>query len=201
MTHFVVHPWRDRLRTAALVVAIAVPVGVVIGGGLDLGGSDDEVLRADDPDAAGAETTTSTTATSTPSTPSPTSTTPTSTTPITSTTTTPPPPPAAGPGRPAGEVRVRFYNGSRTAGAAVIVGRRLEDLGYRLLRPGPSPADPVASTTILHRPEDAAEAADVARALGVDPSAVAPLPRVPPVAQIGNAQVVVIVGDELVAAA
>lgn len=182
MTHFVVHPWRERLRTGLLVIAVAVPVGIVIGGGLDLGGRDEGVVRAGEPEAAAADpsTTTSTTAA------------PTSTTVAPTTTTTAP----LAPSRSPGDVRVRFYNGSRTAGAAVTVGQRLRPMGYALLSPGPSPADPVPATVIAFRAGNAAEAAAVARALGSG-VALTPMPPTPNVTGIGNADVVVIVGDDL----
>jgi hypothetical protein len=94
-------------------------------------------------------------------------------------------------------VRLRFYNGSRTAGAAVTVGDRLEAAGYRVLPPGPSPADPIESTVVAYKEGFQAEAAAVARALGVDPAqAVKPMPPTPAVTGIGEADVVVIVAED-----
>lgn len=168
--------WRERLTTAVLVVAVAVPVGVVIGGGLDFGGPDEAVVEA-----ASSPTTTSPTTTSTSTTAPPT----------TTTTVT---------GRPVSEVRVLFANGSRTAGAAVTVGRRLEALGYDVLAPGPSPAEPLDVTAIFHRDGFAVEAAAVARDLGLPTSVPAPFPPVPGVSGSANADVVVIVADDAVAA-
>jgi hypothetical protein len=184
VTHFVVHPWRERLRTGLLVVAVAVPVGIVIGGGLDLGGSDDGAVDAGGSEAAAADASSSTTTSTTPA-----------------TTTTPPTTTTVVPGRAPAEVRVRFYNGSRTAGAAVTVAQRLRPLGYALLPPGPSPADPIPATVVAFREGNGAEAAAVARALGLEGVAPTPMPPTPNVAGIGNADVVVIVGDELVALA
>lgn len=170
--------WRERLTTALLVVVVAVPVGVVVGGGLDFGGPDEAVVDAATASTAGSST---------------------STQPSTSTTT--PPTTTTEAGRPSREVRVLLANGSRTAGAAVTVGRRLEALGYVVLRPGPSPADPLEATTVFHRGGFEAEAAIVARDLGVPRVAPAPFPPVPAVAGSGNADVVVIVADDAVAAA
>ena len=166
--------------TALLVVVVAVPVGIVIGGGLDFGGPDEEVL--DVADASAGSSTTTTTARPT-------------------TTTAPPATTTTAAARPAGEVRVRLANGSRTAGAAVTVGRRLEALGYDVLSPAPSPSEPLAATVIAHREGFAAEAAAVARDLGLPAVAPTPFPPDPPVAGIGDADVVVIVADDAVAAA
>ena len=178
-------PWRERLLTALLVIVIAVPVGIVIGGGLDFGGggADEEPL------SVGAETTTSS---SSPGAPGSTSTTvaaPASTSTTASTV----------PGRAPGEVQVRFYNGSRTAGAAVTVGDRLKTAGYDVLSPGPSPAEPLAATAIGYAEGFAAEAAAVAKALGLDASVAKPMPPVPAgVTGAGEADVVVVVAEDAV---
>lgn len=173
--------WRERLTTALLVVVVAVPVGIVIGGGLDLGGPDEAVVDAATAPTGPATTTTTSAPTST-----------STTAPATTTTVA---------GRPASEVRVLFANGSRTAGAAVTVGRRLEPLGYVVLRPAPSPPEPLAATAIFHREGFAAEAAAVARDLGLAGLAPAPFPPVPEIAGAATADVVVIVADDAVAAA
>jgi hypothetical protein len=167
--------WRERLLTALLVVVIAVPVGIVIGGGLDFGGgaadagAGDEVLAG----AAGSTTTSSTT-TSTTEAPASTTTTVAS--------------------RPPAEVKVRFANGSHTAGAAVTVGDRLAAAGYTVLAPGPSPKDPVAATTVTFRDGFAAEGAAVAAALGLAPSVATPGGPA-----LGGADVAGVVGDDVVA--
>jgi hypothetical protein len=173
--------WRERLTTALLVVVVAVPVGIVIGGGLDLGGPDEAVVDAATAPTGPATTTTTSAPTST-----------STTAPATTTTVA---------GRPASEVRVLFANGSRTAGAAVTVGRRLEPLGYVVLRPAPSPPEPLAATAIFHREGFAAEAAAVARDLGLAGVGPAPFPPVPEIAGAATADVVVIVADDAVAAA
>lgn len=167
--------WRERLTTALLVVVVAVPVGVVIGGGLDLGGPDETLV-----DAAIATTT------------APSSTTTSTTTAPTTTTTVA--------GRPASEVRVLFANGSRTAGAAVTVGRRLEELDYVVLPPGPSPTEPLDSTAVFHREGFEAEARLVARDLGLPGLAPAPFPPVPDIRGSASADIVVIVADDAIAA-
>lgn len=175
-------PWRERLLTALLVVVVAVPVGIVIGGGLQLGGSGvdgEEVVAADD-----ASSTTSTSATSA----TPTSS---STTTSTTTTTTRPTPPT----RPPGEVRLQLANGSRTAGAAVTVGDRLKADGYRVVAPAPSPKEPVASTSITYRDGFAAEAAALAERLGVPGLSPTPMAKPP-----ANVDVVAVLGDDAVGA-
>jgi hypothetical protein len=173
--------WRERLTTALLVVVVAVPVGIVIGGGLDLGGPDEAVV-----DAATAPTGPATTTTT--SAPTSTSTTaPAVRDPLANSTRT------SLAGRPATVVVV--------AGAAVTVGRRLEPLGYVVLRPAPSPPEPLAATAIFHREGFAAEAAAVARDLGLAGVGPAPFPPVPEIAGAATADVVVIVADDAVAAA
>lgn len=174
--------WRERLTTALLVVVVAVPVGIVIGGGLDFGGPDEVVVDAATAPAVGPTTTTTASTTTS-----------TSTTALPTTTTMA--------GRPPSEVRVLFANGSRTAGAAVTVGRRLEALGYVVLRPAPSPPDPLAATAIFHRAGFTAEAAAVARDLGLPGRVPTPFPALPEIAGSANADVVVIVADDAVAAA
>ena len=173
-------PWRDRVLTTLLIVAVAVPAGIVVGGGLDAGGPDEEVLGVVATTAgAGAGTTTAPTA------------------PTASSSTTTGPSTTVAP-RPVGEVRVRFYNGSRRAGAAVTVGQRLKAIGYTVLEPGPSPADPVPATVVAHREGFAGEAAAVARALGLDPTVAKPMPPVPALSGIGDADVVVIVAEDAI---
>ncbi len=175
-------PWRERILTALLVVVIAVPVGIVIGGGLDFGGPDEGVLET----TANADVTTTTASTA------PTTTTPPAP-PAPSTTTTP-----AVAARPPSEVSVRFSNGSRTAGAAVTVGNRLRGVGYDVLAPGASPGDPVPATVIQYREGFAAEAAAIATALGVAADSPVAMPTPPTFAGIGNADVFVVVGEEIV---
>jgi hypothetical protein len=102
--------------------------------------------------------------------------------------------------RPPKDVKVRLYNGSRTGGAAVTVGKRVEALGYDVLDPGVSPADPYATTAVWFAPGWSTEATKLAQHLGVDSGAVSPLPDDPPVGGIGDAVVVVVVADDVVAA-
>jgi hypothetical protein len=163
--------------TALLVIVIAVPVGIVIGGGLDFsgrGGSDDGAEVA--VDAVGAETTTTSTTEPSSSTTSPSS----------STTT-------AVPGRAPAQVKVRFANGSHKAGAAVTIGDGIGKLGYRVLAPAPSPKTPVPATLVTYRDGFEAEAAALVAALkvtGVTPSRGA----------TGPADVDVLLADDAVAA-
>jgi hypothetical protein len=169
--------WRERLLTTLLVVVVAVPVGIVIGGGLDFDGAGVEDGASV---VAGAEGTTTTTTTEAP------------TTTAVSPNTTAPPMPAA---RPPEQVKLRFSNGSRTAGAAVTVGDRLAALGYRVLPAAPSPSKPVAATVITYRDGFASEAKAVAVALGLGPDAATPI-----AGATGPADVLVVVADDVVAA-
>jgi hypothetical protein len=90
-------------------------------------------------------------------------------------------------------VKLRFSNGSRTAGAAVTVGDRLAALGYRVLPPAPSPSAPAPATVITFRDGFAAEANAVASALGVAPGAAAPV-----AGATGAADVVIVLADDVV---
>ena len=106
------------------------------------------------------------------------------------------PPPA--PARPPAEVKIRFYNGSRTGGAAVTVGDRLEALGYDVLAPGPSPSAPYDATAIWFVEGWEAEAAEVADTLGLVAGVARVVPAQPPVPGIGDAVVVVVVAEDVV---
>ena len=156
---------------------VAIVVGFVIGGGLSLLSGGETTVDAD----GTATTTTSPTTTTTAATTAP---------PETTTTTAP----AA---RPPSEVAVRVYNGSSTAGQAVRVGDRLKTAGYNVLAPGPSPKDPSPSSTVQYGEGFAPEAAALAGLLGLPASAVVPAPTPPTVPGIGEATVVLIVGDDL----
>lgn len=83
-------------------------------------------------------------------------------------------------------------------GAAVVAGNELKAAGFVVQPPGPS-TGARAESSVWHRPGFEAEAASVADALAVSGSVVAPLPEPPPVTGVGNADVVVVVGDDAAA--
>ena len=166
------------------MVAVAVTLGFFIGGGPSLlsqrGGDDDVTLAA-------VTATTAAPASSTTTAP-----------PVTSTTSTSDVTVAAAVARPPREVSVRVYNGSTTAGQAVRVGDRVRAGGYQVLPPGPSPADPLPASVIHFVPGFDAEAAALAAVLGLPASAAAPAPTPALVKDVGGAELVVIVADDLV---
>ena len=113
-----------------------------------------------------------------------------------STTTTSAAPPAA---RPAAEVGVKVYNGSSKPGQAVVVGDRVKAAGYQLLPPGPSPSEPLGASVIHFAEGYEAEAAAFAGVLELPASAVSAMPTPAPVKDVGPANLVLIVADDLVA--
>lgn len=99
--------------------------------------------------------------------------------------------------RPPAEVKVRVYNGSRTGGAAVAVGKRLEAKGYDVLQPGPSPAKPLDATEIFYVDGWAAEAQRLASDLG-GVSSIRRIESTPPMPSVGTATVLVLVAEDVV---
>lgn len=168
------------------MVAVAVTLGFFIGGGPALlaEGSGDATGVITSPSSSSSSTTTTTTGLDAATT--------TTTTAGEATTTTAPP------ARAPGEVSVKVYNGSTTAGQAVRVGDRLKAAGYRVLAPGPSPGDPRPASVVHFVDGFAAEAAALAVTLGLPATAAAPMPSAPPVRDVGAAQLVLIVADDLV---
>lgn len=160
------------------MVAVAVTLGFFIGGGPSLlrDASDGDVLAvaATSTTAADGETTTTTAATD-----------------AEATTTT-------APARAPGEVSVKVYNGSTKPGQAVRVGDRLKTEGYQVLAPGPSPGDPLPASIIHFVDGYHAEAAAMATLLGLPAAAAAPMPNPTLVKDVGPAQLVLIVADDLV---
>ena len=164
------------------MVVVAVTLGFFIGGGPSLLTEDADEGRA----VAVSASSTTTTAAAVDADES------TTTTAVPATTTTVP-------ARPPGEVGVRVYNGSSTAGQAVRVGDRLRAAGYEVLTPGPSPTDPLPAGSIIHFVEGFhLEAAALASLLGLPAGAAAPAPNPPLVAGVGPAELTLIVGDDLV---
>lgn len=169
---------------------VAIVVGLVIGGALG-GSPPDEGVEL----SAGSSSTTSTSSTVREVTPTTagsaalsTSSTTTSTAPVT----------VAPPARAASAVKVKLYNGSSVGGAAVVAGNELKAVGYAVQAPGPS-TGARAESSVWHKPGFEGEAAAVADALGASGSVVALLPDPSPVAGVGNADVVVVVGDDVAA--
>lgn len=170
---------------AGAIATVAILVGFAIGGFPELGGPSEPVRvaagRASTPSTIGglSSSTTATTAESSETT-SP---------PQEATTTT------AAPRQPS-EVEIRLYNGSTVGGAAVKTGNRLKAAGYVILPPGPS-SGPRGATSVWYQPGFQAEAAAVAGVLSLAAESVSELSDPPPVAGIGTADVIVLVGNDV----
>lgn len=93
------------------------------------------------------------------------------------------------------DVKVLSANGTETQGAAGRVRDALRAKGYNVL----APLDAKATNTsvVYFTPGFEREAGVVAEALALPPTSVQPLPDPPPVTQLREANVVVVVGPEL----
>lgn len=98
-------------------------------------------------------------------------------------------------GRPAAEVKVKIVNATNTPGLAAKVRDILQGRGYTQLSIGDSPTKQLGSD-IFYLPGWEAEALGVARALGLGPTVVRPMPDPPPVSP-GDATVLVLAGVDL----
>lgn len=105
------------------------------------------------------------------------------------------PPPTTPQARPAAEVRVLVANGSGVAGLATRYKDQLAGAGYNALAPVNTTSRPLPSV-VYFAPGFDAEAAALAAALAPAPP-VAAMPAEPPVEQLGEADVLVVVGPEL----
>lgn len=111
------------------------------------------------------------------------------------TSTTEAPPVTAEP-RPAAEVSVLVANGSGVGGAAGSFSEYLGGLGYQVLTATDATQKP-APAAVYFVPGFEAEAAAVARGLGVGEGVVNPMPEPPPVADLGTAQVLVVIDEAM----
>ena len=94
------------------------------------------------------------------------------------------------------DIKVLVANGTDTRGAASQFSDRLHRAGYDTLA-STNTTTPAASSTVFYAPGYDREAAAVATTLGLPPSAVQPLPQQAPVAQLHDAQILVVVGPDL----
>lgn len=115
----------------------------------------------------------------------------------TTTTTTPAPPPPTTPMRPPDQVRVRPYNATTISGITSITFDRLAAAGYAMVPGAIGPKDQPATTRIRFNPGFDREAAAVAALLGLPPTTVAPMIAGPAVEGADEADVIVLVGDDL----
>lgn len=151
----------------ALLLAVAVVLGIVLLNAVDDGPADRVSTGAEPPDASpttsrsAAPATTSTTA----------------------------------PVRPPQEVKVLSANGTNRKGAAGKARDVLRESGYNVLTPLDAKA--ASESAVYFLPTFEREAHGVALALALPPTAVQPLPDPPPVPDLRGANVVVVLGPEL----
>ncbi len=101
---------------------------------------------------------------------------------------------------PASTVRVLVANATDVAGAAAVASDSLiATYGYNALPPVNATADPnVLTSAVYHLPDHDGDARRIAELLGIDPGAVGPMPPDPPVADLADAAILVVIGTDLV---
>jgi hypothetical protein len=104
----------------------------------------------------------------------------------------------SGEARPPAEVTVLVANGSRVSGAAGEFTGILNADGYVTAEPANADRKDYTTTIVYYVGEEQAEAAAVATSLGLDPSAVEPMPDPPPTedGDLRNSTVLVILGTD-----
>jgi hypothetical protein len=93
------------------------------------------------------------------------------------------------------DVKVKVVNATSTQGLATKTRDTLQSRGYTQVALGDAPT-PQLSSEIFYMAGAQADAQAVARALGLDPAAVKPMPEPPPVSP-GDATVLVMAGVDL----
>jgi hypothetical protein len=91
--------------------------------------------------------------------------------------------------------QVMVANGSGVSGSAARVTSLLQDKGYNVLPPTNAKQTGLETTTVYYQPGYEAQAGQVAQSLGATTTAAMPSP--PPVADLGEADVLVVVGKDL----
>lgn len=104
--------------------------------------------------------------------------------------------PAAPIARTPAEVKVLVANGIGVDGAAAKVAGTLQPIGYQLLKPG-NTTQTQQTSGVQYAPGYEAEAQALATSIGLPSSAVVPMANPAPVAELQNANLIVIVGNEL----
>lgn len=101
---------------------------------------------------------------------------------------------------PPAEVRVLVANGTTVAGAAGQTSNQLQtDRGYNGLTPTNTTAGvSIDSSSIYYAPGYELDARQIAQILNAAPEAVAPMPADPPVGDLQEAHVLVVLGPDLV---
>lgn len=98
--------------------------------------------------------------------------------------------------RPPGEVKVLSANATRTEGAAGRITERLRLAGYNVVQP-PTDAPREDTSIVYFTPGYEVEAQVIAETLGVPVTSVRPLPTPPPIPDLRDAHVLVLVGPEI----
>ncbi|MDP9071672.1 MAG: LytR C-terminal domain-containing protein [Actinomycetota bacterium] len=98
--------------------------------------------------------------------------------------------------RPPAEVSVLAVNASGVSGRAAVVTETMRGAGYQVVAPQPSP-ERRPSSSVYWVPGYENEARAVASQVGLPPTAVEPLPEPPVVADPKEANVVIVVGQDL----
>ena len=88
-------------------------------------------------------------------------------------------------------------NGTTTAGLGSRVSDKLRTAGYNVLAPTDARRKPVASSSVYFTVGYQSEAMAIADLLGLQPTAVQPMPATPPVADTRAANVLVLGGQDL----
>lgn len=111
---------------------------------------------------------------------------------------------AAGSVKPAAEVRVLVANDTTTGGLAGTVTNTLTAEGYATLTPTNTTtqgADPASASVVYFGSGYQPDAVAVAGLVGLAATSIAPMPDAPPVEDLGRANLLVVVGADLVPAA
>jgi len=107
------------------------------------------------------------------------------------------PTPTTLPTRAPADVKVLAVNGTTTAGVGSRVSDKLRTAGYNVLAPTDARRKPVASSSVYFTVGYQSEATVIADLLGLQSTAVQPMPATPPVADTRAANVLVLAGQDL----
>jgi hypothetical protein len=97
------------------------------------------------------------------------------------------------------DIKVLVANGTSTPGLASKISDRVKGFGYNPLASTNSSQKP-ASTIVYFQPSYSNDAAALAGRLGVAANAVQAIPQPPPVANLNNANILIVVGPDLATA-
>jgi hypothetical protein len=98
------------------------------------------------------------------------------------------------------DIKVLVANGTSTSGLASRISDRVKGFGYNPLASTNSSQKP-ASTIIYFQPSYSNDAAALAGRLSLAPTAVQAMPQPPPVTNLNNANILIVVGPDLASSA